>query len=258
MLVANNKGGTGKTTAALSLFAAACYDTYSVCIADLDRQGNTTRWCAGSEALRQVPAGGGAEMLSVPQGGSQPRLFSVNSKAPDINEHMIEVARTGGGYVLPANGNMGPQAWANVRLDLIPTDIVIVDTPPGLPWALVVRLIAQCDFLVAPIHAESFSIEVLPDIVKAVQDADRSDMLTNGTFKVLLNAVQRNAGHKAWECVLRKHHGNLLFDAVWPRAATFPAMTEEHAKHTKKTKPVALALDLWAEILNSSNGKVAA
>lgn len=259
MLVTNNKGGVGKTTAALSLFAAASYESYSVCIADMDRQANATRWCVGSRRSREVQPGGGFELTSIHEEGQQAQLFTLNSSARDVGEHVLEVARTAGGYVLPANPNMNPTAWANVRLDLIPHDVVIVDTPPGLPWGLVVRLIAQSDFVVCPTHAESFSVEVLPDIVDAVVEAGRSDMLERGTFKVLLNAVQRNAGHKAWEAVLRKHHAGLLFQSTWPRAASFPAMTEEHAKHTQKTKPVALARELWAEIMGIYNdGRAAA
>lgn len=259
MLVANNKGGVGKTTVAASLFAAACYESHSVGIVDLDRQATATRWCVGTARTREVEPGGGAEVIAVAEGQHEPNLFRPNTQAADAGQHMLEVARTGGGYVLPANPNMQPAAWANVRLDLVPHDVVIVDTPPGLPWGLVTRLVAQADFIVCPIHAESFAVEMLPDIVQAVTDAGRSDMLERGTFKVLLNAVQKNAGHKAWEAVLRKHHGNLLFDATWPRAASFPAMTEEHAKHTAKTKPVALAHALWAEIMSAfDDGRAAA
>lgn len=258
VLVTNNKGGVGKTTAAVSLWLAATYSGKSAVLVDLDRQANASRWAIGPKRLAGIPAHGGAEVLAVTKGHAEPNLFLRNSDGGDISQHMLDVERGGGGQVLPANAHMAPQAWADVRTDLVTADIVVLDTPPGLPWSVLSRLMFQADFIVCPTHAEAFAIDVLPDMVSLLVESGRSDMLDNGTFRVLLNAIQKNAGHRAWEAVLRKHHGGLLFDAVWPRAATFAGLSEQTAKVTQKTKPVVLATELWGEIFNATRGRAAA
>lgn len=144
--IAGRKGGTGKTTLALTLAAKFIRDKKKVTFLDLDPQGT------GTEALGIEPSGQGlAQALE----GGKP--------VPSV-EGMEKIQVIAGG---PALEIVNPNRNLAESLELKKTDYLIIDCPPGAPRLERLALeIADRILIVAEAHKFSLTgaSRVLADI----------------------------------------------------------------------------------------------
>lgn len=261
VVVAGQKGGVGKTTISTNLFATGtCGDTqggYSIGMIDADRQGNSTAWAVGAHRFQATAATDGVAAF-VSSTGAVARLADAGEPTADAaRQHMLEVSRTGG-WLVPSTPYLNAGTMAGIRVDLVPADIVVVDTPPSLPDPVFRSLVGQADVVLCPVQPEPWVLQNVPNLINEISYAGRGDMLEHGAFRLVLNDVQKTAGHRAWETVLRAHYGQWLSDVVWPRSPTFQVVAEEGQKYSLKAKPAQLAMALWGEIWNTAKGRAAA
>ena len=186
--LANQKGGCGKTTSAVSLAAGFAQEGYSVCLIDTDPQCNATdgiginrddiakagRYTVADAYLAKKPAleialdfeDRFAERLTVVPGhrglGSVPHRLDAQLQATVSNENYSE---------LDADDmkNEYRQRLKN-SLDSLRghRDVAIIDTPPELGFLMTSSLIAA-DWYIIPVFPSGYDLKGLETLTRTVE-----------------------------------------------------------------------------------------
>ncbi|MGH3443336.1 MAG: ParA family protein [Nitriliruptorales bacterium] len=212
LCVANQKGGVGKTTTAVSLAAALAEAGLHVLLIDLDPQGNATTGLG----------------LRVAQG--EPSTYSV---VVDGDPMSAAIART------PIDGlDLCPSSLdlAGAEIELVPAfsrelklrqalepvrsdhDLVIVDCPPTL-GLLTVNALVAADEVLLPIQCEYYALEGVGQLVQSIELVQRSLNPALGVVGVVLTMFDgrtRLAEQVAAE--VRSYFGPQVFRTVIPRS----------------------------------------
>ena len=162
LVVANQKGGVGKTALVVHLAFDFAERGLRVLVLDLDTQGNT------SFSLKKQTAVGEASRLFGPEGISS----AVRGEAPGI-------------YVLgadPALANVEARGLqeaaghlrANLRALGGSFDVCLIDTAPALGVRLVAALVAA-DYVLSPIELEAYSIQGIRMMVTTIVNVRKSN-----------------------------------------------------------------------------------
>jgi chromosome partitioning protein len=259
--VAQQKGGVGKTSIAASLFAAKVSGGVSAGIVDLDPQGNATAWALGHGVFNDIPQHAGAEAFTLPH-GEIARGYSAGITPEDAREmmarHVHPCAKFGGGFVVPANLYMAPHAFTDIRLDVLPFDVVVVDTPPRLPADVFRAIARQSDAVIAPVQPEAAAVQNVPDLVRELANCGGARLLEENAFRLVVTMAQKCTNHAAWETVLREHFKPYLSRVVIARATAWGELLNPNAKWNPKSAPAKAAAELWKEIERNAARRVAA
>lgn len=169
LAVANQKGGVGKTTTAVTL-AALMAERLRVVLIDLDPQASATKWLCGfktvispsvASVLRPEGAGGGAptslESVLLPTAVEglrvapsaldmavlEPQLMTVVDREYMLRSAIEEFAKTES------------------------CDLVIIDTPPSL-GVLTINGLTAAETVLIPVEANALSAAGLTDILRTI------------------------------------------------------------------------------------------
>jgi chromosome partitioning protein len=211
--IANQKGGVGKTTTALSLAAALGARGARTLAIDMDPQGNLT-------------SGLGVDRSCV-EGRSS---YEVLAGARTIGECAIEAAAEGV-WIIGATPDL---AGAQVELvnelarefrlaeaiEVMDTrfDILLIDCPPSLGLLTVNGLVAA-DSVLVPVQCEYFALEGLSQLLQHIERVRRSLNKTLGIIGLVLtmyDARTRLSAEVAEQ--VRDHFRDLVFDTIIPRS----------------------------------------
>ncbi|HUH07247.1 MAG TPA: ParA family protein [Egibacteraceae bacterium] len=212
LTIANQKGGVGKTTTAVSLAAALADLHCRVLLVDLDPQGNAT-------------SGVG---MRVAQG--QPTVYDVLVDGKDI-EDVIEPTSLRNLFLLPANIDLAGaevelvaafsreqklrRALEQIREDY---DIVLIDCPPSL-GLLTVNALSAADGAIVPIQCEYYALEGL-EALRRNAELIRSNLNTEleitGYVMTMLDGRTRLSQQVVDE--MRTHFGDKVFQTRIPRS----------------------------------------
>ena len=212
LTVANQKGGVGKTTTAVSLAAALAELGYETLLVDLDPQGNATS---------------GVGMRARPESATIYDVLVGDTPITDV----IEQTQVTHLSVVPANLDL---AGAEIELvsafnreqqlrlaleDARPLfDLIIVDCPPSL-GLLTVNALSAGDGVIVPIQCEYFALEGL-GALRRNTDLIRSQLNPSlvivGFVLTMLDARTRLSQQVVDE--VRNHFGDLVFDTRIPRS----------------------------------------
>ena len=220
MVVANQKGGVGKTTSTVNMAAALAQHGLRVLVIDLDPQGNASTALA-IDHHRGTPSTYDALVDGVP-------LVDVVQESPEVK----------GLFVVPATIDL-----AGAEIDLVSMvaresrlrkaihaypfvesdgddriDYVLIDCPPSLGLLTLNALVAGDEMLV-PIQAEYYALEGLGQLLETVEMVKAHLNPTLSVTTVLLtmyDARTRLAAGVADE--VRSHFGDQVLSTAIPRS----------------------------------------
>ncbi len=181
--VLNNKGGTGKTTTAVNIAAAAASQGKKVLVVDLDPQGNAT-------------TGLGFEKATLTS-----TIYNVLSQTRSAEEVQL-ATRVQNLSLLPGNLDL---AGAEVELSSTPGreyilreslaplkdkfDNIVIDCPPNIGLLTLNALVAS-ELVVIPVQCEFFPMEGLPTLLK-VMDLVKSRLKAAFDYRIILTMYDK-------------------------------------------------------------------
>jgi chromosome partitioning protein len=212
LTVANQKGGVGKTTTAVSLAAALAESGMEVLLVDLDPQGN-----ASSGVGIRAPL-------------DTTSIYDVLMGEAAV-EDVIQPTEVRHLYCVPANLDLAGaeielvsmfNREQQLRIALEPVrdlvDIVLVDCPPSL-GLLTVNALSAGDGVIVPIQCEYFALEGLGALRRntdLIRTQLNPELEIVGFVLTMLDARTRLSQQVVDE--VRRHFGDLVFDTRIPRS----------------------------------------
>ena len=212
LTVANQKGGVGKTTTAVSLAAALAELGYEVLLVDLDPQGNATS---------------GVGMRARPEAATIYDVLVGDTPITDV----IEQTQVQHLSIVPANLDL-----AGAEIELVSAfnreqqlrlaleaargmfDLILVDCPPSL-GLLTVNALSAGDGVIVPIQCEYFALEGLGALRRntdLIRTQLNPSLVIVGFVLTMLDARTRLSQQVVDE--VRNHFGDLVFDTRIPRS----------------------------------------
>ena len=165
VVVANQKGGVGKTTTVINLGTALALAEKRVLIVDMDPQGNATSGLGfDGSAKKSVynPLMGLGTLEENIVETATPFLF-LSPSSDEMQGFEVEV------YENKERAFLLKRALQKVRDRF---DYVFIVTPPSLGFVTVNALVAA-DLLLVPLQAEYYALEGLSQLMRTVQEVQR-------------------------------------------------------------------------------------
>jgi chromosome partitioning protein len=220
LVVANQKGGVGKTTTAVNLAAALAQRGLEVLLLDLDPQGNAST------------------ALSVPHGEGTAGIYEVLISGSAMSSVVVEAVDVPGLHVVPATINLAGAEIELVSLVARETrlrralmahleetaargqryDYVFIDCPPSL-GLLTVNALSAAEELLIPIQCEYYAMEGLGQLLRTlgqIQEHLNPDLRVGAIVLTMYDARTRLAQGVAEE--VRAHFEHLVLDTAIPRS----------------------------------------
>lgn len=213
IVFANQKGGVGKTTTAVSIAACFAESGKRTLLVDLDPQANATS-ALGLQKLEggsvyQALLGDAALAASI-----QPTAFENLSVIPsevDLAVAEVDVART-------------ENYLHRFRLALQPIhdsnqfDFILVDCPPSL-GILTMNALGAADRVIVPIQCEYFALEGLAVIMRVIQQIRDSGANPGLELSGIVMTMYDGRTNLAQQVLaeVKKHFGPKLYKMAIPR-----------------------------------------
>ncbi len=211
LAIANQKGGVGKTTTAVSLSAALAEQGLAVLLVDFDPQGNASSGL-GHRAAPGEPSVYDVLVDDMPVADAvvataQPRLDLVRANI-DLAGAEVELVSA-----YSREHKLG-RALDKARDRY---DVIIIDCPPSL-GLLTVNALTAADGVIVPIQCEYFALEGLGALrrnAELIQDQLNPELEMTGFVLTMMDS-RTNLSNQVVEEV-RAHFGDRVFDARIPR-----------------------------------------
>lgn len=228
LVVANQKGGVGKTTTAINLGTALAAVGERVLIVDLDPQGNASTGLGIGRAERKVSAYDvliGAALIEdavvptkvpgldiVPSTmdllGAELELASVPRRSHRLRDALAR---------MPRNGKQRETNEAEAQMTTRPYSYLLIDCPPSLNL-LTINAMTAADAILVPLQCEFFALEGLSQLLRTVERVKTS---LNPRLEiqgiVLTMFDQRNKLSDQVASDVRTHLGDKVYRTVIPR-----------------------------------------
>ena len=215
VVVANQKGGVGKTTSVVNLATALAKGGLTVLVIDLDPQGNAST------------------ALGVDHGEGVPGTYEVLVDGHSIEQHVQRSPESPRLWVLPATidlagaeiGLVNLQGRESRLLRAIqrvlkrhPVDYVFIDCPPSLGLLTLNALVAGRELLI-PIQCEYYALEGVSQLLRTINmvKGELNDQLTLSTVLLTMyDGRTRLSAQVADE--VRRHFAKETLQAAIPRS----------------------------------------
>jgi len=151
-IIANQKGGVGKTTTAHALIAGLTYKGYSALAVDIDPQGNLTY------TMNADPGAAGVY-----------ELMKRTAVANQVIQHTAQGDIIGGSLMLAGSDmeftDTGREYILSETLEPLRSDYdyIIIDSPPTL-GILTINALTAADDLIVPLGADAYSLQGLSQL----------------------------------------------------------------------------------------------
>jgi chromosome partitioning protein len=253
-VIANQKGGVGKTSIAVNLAASLAHYGRRVLLVDLDPQGNAT-------------TGSGIDKTALDR-----NVYGVL-----LGEHGLGEARVraeGGFDVVGANRNLAGAEVEMVGIDrreyrlrealapvLADYDYVVIDCPPALNM-LTVNGFTAADAVIIPMQCEYYALEGLSDLVGTLRKV-KQNLNPAIEIEALVRTMYdpRSTLTVQVSDELKRHYGEKVFDTVIPRnirIAEAPSFGKPVLLHDPASKGAHAHLAFARELLERSGAAVPA
>ena len=251
-VVANQKGGVGKTSIAVNLSASMAHYGRRVLLVDLDPQGNAT-------------TGSGVDKTACPK-----TVYGVLLGEHPLSEAIIKCE---GSYdIVPSNRDL---AGAEVELISIDKrefrlrdalvepakdyDFVVIDCPPALNM-LTVNGFTAADAVIIPMQCEYYALEGLSDLVGTLRKV-KQNLNPRIEIEALVRTMYdpRSTLTVQVSDELKRHYGDKVFDTVIPRnirIAEAPSFGKPVLLHDPASKGALAHLQFARELLGRNGFKV--
>ena len=213
LVVANQKGGVGKTTTTVNVAAALAQHGLRVLVLDLDPQGNAST------------------AFGIDHHASIPSIYNVLIEDLPLAAAAVEVAELPGLVCVPATIDL---AGAEIELVSVVAresrlkralsayerefDYILIDCPPSLGLLTVNALVAGEEVFI-PIQCEYYALEGLGQLLRNVELVKahlNPDLVVSTILLTMYDARTRLAEQVAGE--VRQHFGPQVLDTTIPRS----------------------------------------
>lgn len=245
-VIANQKGGVGKTTTAINLSAACAMRGKRVLLIDLDPQGNSSLSFVEPEKIN----GSAFELFTELKEPWDNFIYSTKVKKLDIVPSKINLAKLEAKLV----GDFDAIFRLRDRIEQIRAkyDMIFIDTPPTLGLITVNALVAASHVLI-PIQSSYFALEGTDDLletIEKVRSRPNPDLDILGVLVTLFD--KRTALSKDVEAHIRNVFGKKTFNTIITRSVRLeesPAHKETIFSYSPKSSGAAEYDSLSKEVL---------
>jgi chromosome partitioning protein len=218
LVMANQKGGVGKTTTAINLGTALAAIGEHVLIIDLDPQGNASTGLGIDRKARVLSSYdmliGERTLAEVIMPTAVPRLLIAPSSMDLLGVELEISGAPDRAYKLR---NALRAFAASPAEDVKRITYVLVDCPPSLNL-LTINALAAADAVVVPLQCEFFALEGLSQLlatVEQVRGALNPALTIHGVVLTMFDPRNSLAGQVVAD--VRAHMGDTVYDTVIPR-----------------------------------------
>ena len=244
-VIANQKGGVGKTSVAVNLSASLAHYGRRVLLVDLDPQGNATTGSGidkaacdntvygmllGEHGAKEAILGCEGNYDIVPANrelaGAEVELIGIERREFRLREALADVS---GAY-----------------------DFVVIDCPPALNM-LTVNGFAAADAVIIPMQCEYYALEGLSDLVGTLRKV-KQNLNPAIEIEALVRTMYdpRSTLTMQVSDELKRHYGDKVFDTVIPRnirIAEAPSFGKPVLLHDPTSKGAVAHLQFARELL---------
>lgn len=218
IVLANQKGGVGKTTTAINLGTALAAIGEKVLIVDLDPQGNASTGLGIDRKSRTVSTydviTGGATLMAAARATAVPRLFVAPSTL-DLLGVELEIANADDRVYKMRSAVRELASKSSASED--PFTYVLFDCPPSLNL-LTINALAASDSVLVPLQCEFFALEGLSQLLSTIEQVKRGlnpDLMIQGVVLTMYDPRNNLANQVAAD--VRQFMGEKVYDTIIPR-----------------------------------------
>jgi chromosome partitioning protein len=251
-VIANQKGGVGKTSVAVNLSASLAHYGRRALLIDLDPQGNATTGSGvdksacdktvygvllGEHTLREaiIACEGNYDIVASNRelAGAEVELISMERREYRLRDALVDAARD--------------------------YDFVVIDCPPALNM-LTVNGFTAADAVIIPMQCEYYALEGLSDLVGTLRKV-KQNLNPAIEIEALVRTMYdpRSTLTVQVSDELKRHYGEKVFDTVIPRnirIAEAPSFGKPVLLHDPASKGALAHLQFARELLTRNGFEV--
>jgi chromosome partitioning protein len=210
--IANQKGGVGKSTTAVSLGAALADIGYRVLVADLDPQGNASTGMGIRHDAREITV---YDVVV-----SEAKIEEAIVPTPVERLHAVPATIDLAGAEIELVSQFSREARLKKAIEPVLEgvyDFILLDCPPSL-GLLTINALTAAEELIVPIQCEYYALEGLGQLlrnVSLVQQNINSGLRLSGIVMTMFDPRTKLSEQVVDE--VKRHFGDLVYDVIIPR-----------------------------------------